>query len=266
MVLLLCLLAAFAASPAHAQGPGSARLHSQVRLPGESFAEAKRRYLDRLGGLAGFPDGAAADVAVSLKDLDFSQATSWDSLGDFTAVTNAFDQVRDERFMILKDRPNFPRRISWLYPDDGCFARAALAAGRLASYHVPAPTKVFVFGDLGVKTPNAPFGSVGWWYHVVPVISFHKQIFVLDPAIDPKRPLPFMEWIGLMTPDPSTVTASICATDAYTPESSCADADPSVSKEALNDEKGYLKDEWKRLVFLKRDPVKELGDNPPWGH
>ena len=78
--------------------------------------------------MSDFPEGSASDSAVPLEDLDLTLATSWDSLGDFATVTKAFEQVRDLRFMITKDRPNFPRRISWLYPDDGCFDRSALAA------------------------------------------------------------------------------------------------------------------------------------------
>jgi hypothetical protein len=250
MLLLLLFLASAQAS----------ETRSQVRFPGEDFRHAARRYL---GERSEFPAGSAQDAAVSIDQLDVSLATSWDSLGTMAAFTQAFEQVRDARYMYTKDQPGFARRISWLYPDDGCFDRSALAVQKLAELHYPAPTKIFIFGNLGVKTPNSPWGGVGWWFHVVPIVSFQGKTYVLDQAVEPKRPLLLSEWVALVSDDPSAVTASICVSSAYMPDTDCA-----VGKDdgdALKDEQGYLKKEWKRQIRLKRDPTQVLGDAPPWG-
>jgi hypothetical protein len=64
------------------------------------------------------------DVAVPLDQLDQSKIPKWETAA---LVENAFLRVRDSRFMFTPARPEFARRSSWLYPDDGCYARAALA-------------------------------------------------------------------------------------------------------------------------------------------
>jgi hypothetical protein len=247
LILLLFLATAQASEP-----------RSQVRLPGEDFRSAAERYL---GAKAQFPPGSAEDAAVYADQLDLSLATSWDSLGTMDAFTEAFEAVRDARFMYTKDHPGFARRISWLYPDDGCFDRSALAVQKLAELNYPAPTKIFIFGNLGVKSPNAP-GGVGWWFHVVPIVSFHGQAYVLDQAVEPRRPLLLNEWLALVSEDPTDVKASICVSSAYLPESDCAYGKD--DSDALSDEVGYLKAEWKRQIHLKRDPTVVLGDKPPW--
>ena len=61
-------------------------------------------------------------------------------------------QLREARFVFGRDQPEFARRSSWLYPDDGCFARAALAADNLARWSFAPVAKIFVFGDLDVRT------------------------------------------------------------------------------------------------------------------
>jgi hypothetical protein len=233
--------------------------HSQARLPGEHFEDARARYLS---GKEKFPVGSAEDVAVPLSQLDLKLARSWDSLGSYAAVTRVFERVRDVRFLVSSD-PAFLRRITWLYPDDGCFARAATADLEFVGLKIPLPTKVFAFGELGVKTPNSPLGAVGWWYHVVPAISFKGTVYVLDPSVEPKRPLTLTEWLGLIS-ESDDVKVAICAPGAYSPGSNCDDPNPNDNSVGPKDEKFYLKAEWNRIKSLKRDPVQELGDHPPW--
>lgn len=247
-------------------------LHSAARAPGEPAAHAYQRYLQRLHARVRHPrDGVEEDVAATpvgtaapFEQIDFSKAPLWPS--DMASLQAAFERARDHRFMQSPDRQNFLRRPSWLYPDDGCFARAALFVQDLSSRSEPRPGKFFAFGNLTVKTPNSPTGSVSWWYHVVPIFRTNQGVWVMDPAIEPKHPMSAKDWFAAMSPQPSTIKGAVCDSYSYGPYSACQIQDPRNPSDsgALNDQKTYLSAEWKRLEALKRDPVKELGDLPPW--
>ena len=59
---------------------------------------------------------------------------------------------------------------------------------------------------------------------------------MFDQAVEPKRPRSALrEWTAAL--QDRSLVASICVTDSYVPESSCADSDPSDRSDALNDEK-----------------------------
>lgn len=200
------------------------------------------------------------DAAVTAEEAAKIPATAWLSAKDMNAN---FAFLRDLRFIESPNQPNFKRRSSWLYPDDGCFARAGLAIKNIAAINKEPPSKIFAFGNLNVKTANAPGGSVSWWYHVAPIVEVNGQKYVLDPALNPKNPLPMMEWLKLMG-DPKKMEVAICQSGAYTPGSSCDQKTDGMEKSAGDDQVYYLDAEWERLVDLKRDPRKELGDEPPW--
>src|SRR5262249_15475230 len=155
----------------------------------------------------------------------------------------------------------FIRRPSWLYPDEGCWARAALLGQRFRNSGLKRPFKVFVFGNLRLKTKNSPEGLVNWWYHVVVGALVDKTLVVFDPAIEPKKPLPLKEWLLTMTPSINKVTVSLCHPSTYTPGSVCRSPDPHDELDAVSDQLGYLPYEWDRLLVLGRDPAQELGDN-----
>lgn len=239
--------------------------HSAMRSRTESVGTAYRRYLDRLKQSRTYEDisqdDSALKMAKPLSELDASRAPQW--RGSLT-MTEGFKRVRDTRFLDDVDHQGFKRRSSWLFPDDGCFARAQLMLENLRQWGGFEPAKAFIFGNLEVKTANAPGGSVSWWYHVVPVLKNGQQIVVFDPAIEPRRPLTLQEWVSTMTTDPTSVKVAICAGNAYTPSSSCAKP-ASQGSRAKQDQLGYLKAEWLRVTELNRDPQKELGDLPPWG-
>lgn len=188
-------------------------------------------------------------------------ATAWESE---SVMVDRFKEFRDLRFMVVPERPDFPRRSSWMYPDDGCFARAALANRNLARHNYPVPKKVFAFGDLEVKTANSPDGSVSWWYHVAPLVQIGTQKYVLDPAISPKAPLKLEDWLAKMNSNPSSIEVSICESGTYTPGDDCTKVTDGEEKGAENDQVYYLRSEWDRIQSLGRDPERELGDSPPW--
>lgn len=170
-----------------------------------------------------------------------------------------FQLIRDEK--ILKDSQNRSRRLTWLYPDDGCYARAELAARLLQSKGAAAPAKIFAFGGLAVNTPNHPDGMVSWWYHVAPIVRVGTEYYVYDPAIEPQRPLKAQEWLKIMNAPEAQI--SICSTNSYDPDSPC-ETTRSYEQSARGDETNFLSMEWTRLQYLGRSPEAELGERPPW--
>lgn len=195
----------------------------------------------------------------TLKNIDVKEIPD---LGSYADLENQFKILRDERF-IQKD-PNFPRRSTWMYPDDGCYARAELMKNRLADNHMPAPKKIFVFGDLWAHTSNHRSGMVSWWYHVAVTYRVGNEAYVLDPSLDPKRPMKLAEWNKAVGGHDTKVEYSICEADAIDPESDCKTPHRTSAEEAMDLQEPFLELEWDRLIELKRDPNAELGEFPPW--
>lgn len=188
------------------------------------------------------------------------KAIAWKSIAD---MQERFEKIRDERFLTMADEPDFPRRISWLYPKDGCFARASLFNRNAFRLFIPVPNKVFAFGNLRVKTPNSSRGVVGWWYHVAPIVQVGAEKYVLDPAIEPERPLLLREWIERMG-NPKRIKVSICGSGAYSPGDNCHKESDGMELRAERTQKHYLALEERELKRMGRNPEAELGDAPPW--
>lgn len=188
------------------------------------------------------------------------KAIAWKSMAD---MQERFEKIRDERFMTMADEPEFLRRISWLYPKDGCFARASLFNRNAFRLFIPVPNKVFAFGNLRVKTPNSSRGVVGWWYHVAPIVQVGAEKYVLDPAIEPERPLLLKEWIERMG-NPKRIKVSICSSGAYSPGDNCLKETDGMELRAERTQKHYLALEERELKRMGRNPEAELGDTPPW--
>lgn len=264
-LLKSALLLALLVQTASADGNVRVHRYSAMRMKGEPARNAFARYMNRLGPYErSFVSRQGQETAMgAAKPLTELDPTSLPDFGqNKSSVSAAFERIRDMRFLEDPERQGFMRRSSWMYPDDGCFARAALMVKNLPQRH-PRPGKVFIFGNLTVKTPNSPEGEVSWWYHVVPGFRMGKDVVVLDPAIDPYKPLFLQEWVATMTNDPSSVTLSFCEPDTYVPSSSCR-TPTSQEKEARSTQVGYLRDERERLQNMNRDADRELGDFPPW--
>lgn len=205
--------------------------------------------------------GTVINNAVPLPEVDTNQITRWKSYAEIEA---AFQKGRDLRFLEDPDVKNNQRRSSWLYPDDGCYARASLLKNNVTLMGQPPPSKIFVMGDLWVKTNNALWGGgVSWWYHVAPIVTDGAENYVLDPAIEPNKPLPLQEWLKKMG-KPSAMKISICAPTSYTPYSDCLQPDSEEDSSAETDQSYFLSLERDRLVDLNRNDEEELGDHPPW--
>lgn len=93
------------------------------------------------------------------------------------------------------------KHIPFGYPEDGCYARAQEMSMILEKNGV-ITGKVFIEGDLRVKTDNSPKGYVEWWYHVAPIVFVKKGNkigpYVLDPSLF-KKAVPLDEWVKIQT-------------------------------------------------------------------
>ncbi|MCB9092649.1 MAG: hypothetical protein H6621_12610 [Halobacteriovoraceae bacterium] len=206
-----------------------------------------------------FTASSAYDEATSFDALDMSVLPDW---YDQQVATAAFQYIRDERF--LKRTDAFPRRLSWLYPQDGCFMRAENMARQLEENYYPDMMKVFIFGNLKVQTRFSPYGAVSWWYHVAPIISLNGQPLVFDPAINPYAPTPLEEWILKQTNDLGNVGLSFCSSKAYGPYDNCKSSRAIRDSELSSDADHYLSREWSNVQGLGLVPEDELGDTPYW--
>lgn len=248
----VCLLGIFGLSI-------SAFGHSARRQVGEDWRQASARQRDwRI-----LREDSAQSAAGPYEDLSLEGVPVY---SDAKELQSLFEQARDDRFIEWSRRPGFLRRSTWLYPDDGCFARAALVNQHFEQWNKVRPMKLFAFGNLHAETDNAPSGSVQWWFHVVPVVSNGKELIVLDPALNPHAPLSMIDWLKRMSRNPKEIMVSLCNTYSYAPEDSCLKAGPNTDAEALSEQKDYLGSEWTRLTNLGRDPEQELGENPPWAN
>ncbi len=243
-------------------------LRSAIRLEGESYEEAVLRH-DNLRAKH-LPEYASTTLLaatvknsqVAVAQADLSRVPVWSDAN----IKAHFDYSRDLRFQTASNNPNFQRRLTWLYPDDGCYARAELVCSKAAESGLTRPYKLFSFGNLAVRTTNHPNGQVSWWYHVVPVVksASTNECLVLDAAIDPSKPLPWKDWLLKQVPALTSVKVTVADTNAYDPDSPVTGGANQVST-ALSDQKyTFLQYEWDRQVALGRDPNKVLGANPPW--
>lgn len=191
---------------------------------------------------------------------DFSAVPEW----SWSHIYNGFVWIRDARYLTWPDFPAFKRRITWLYPESGCEARAELVGHWIANrYGEQEPYKIFVVGDVTLETENHPDGSVSWGWHVVPVIkssATHRE-YILDPAVRPDRPVRWSEYTNALTFN-SGSQITVVTPDNYSPFSFW-NSNGGVSK-ATSAVKDLLNAEWTRQVQLGNNPFQTLGDNPPW--
>lgn len=195
-----------------------------------------------------------------LRQLDITQIPD---VGSYSDLEREFFYVRDTRF-IKTNNASFPRRLTWMYPDDGCYARAELAKNELSAHNFPEPRKLFVFGNLHAPSKNSETGFVQWWYHVAVTYRVGADVYVFDPAIEPMHPLKISEWNRLVGGENSQVQYSICDQNTYDPSNDCNQPTPVSFEMSLHEQKQFLGAEWDRLLDLSRNPEKELGDSPPW--
>lgn len=233
------------------------KIEPAARPRGESAKTTHARWLETSGGLELTSD-TARDMAVGATVVQ-PNAVVWTA----AQLQKGFETLRDATTSGDPDMPNVPRRLTWLYPDDGCFARSAYGAHILEAAGYPVPSTVFTFGDLQVSTSNHPNGIVTWSYHVAPVVSVNGATYVLDPALEPKKPLTLAQWIAVQG-DPQVIDVAFCDRGAMDPNMPCFGGGDTTAAAMSFLQALYFRYEWDRQIDLGREPSVVLGASPPW--
>lgn len=186
------------------------------------------------------------------------EVASWETV---ELMENLFVKARDTKWLESAGSPS--RRIFWMYPDDGCFARAGLMNKYFFQSKAPIPNKIFAFGNLSVNSSFSTRGRVAWWYHTAPIIKVGGQNYVLDPSVEIGRPLVLEEWLRRMG-DPAQIKIAICSSGTYLPKDDCSAVSDGTESQASNTRGYYLSKEAKRVKDLNLNATEVLGDNPPW--
>eukprot|EP00741_Cyanophora_paradoxa_P015243 tig00020851_g14713.t1 len=224
----------------------SIRMHAQ-RFAGESFPEFAAR---TMLGEAHKKKGDASEKNYVFNRLEPFRNAKNDKYAPTWPAEDAEKYaaaIRDERFLEDLDHPEFSRRISWLYPDDGCMVRAELVRMKAVERGLPMPAKVFSFGSLAVKSENAPVGEkhIYWGWHVAALVRVNGVLMAIDPSIEYEPMMPLQRWYDLQTQGPVAGPlegASICHGYSYDPDSECEPSRPEPEEVVFDilDEDRYL--------------------------
>lgn len=102
--------------------------------------------------------------------------------------------------------------IPFLYPDDGCWARAHEMCRLMIAMDLT-PRKVWIQGGLNVSTKNNPNCGVLWGWHVAPTLCVRgpglsqAQDMVIDPSLF-AQPVSKATWKGVQGDPDATLTDS----------------------------------------------------------
>jgi hypothetical protein len=268
--LVLCLVPAVA----RAESAATPNIDCEsAAKPGVDFKTYWDTSRARAAAARGRSLAAAGDTiqgtATRMSSINWANVPTWSDAD----ILSQHPLQRDVRYMTGSSNPGVQRRISWMYPDNGCFSRAEQFNVRAAAAGKTRPYKLFAFGNwLRVNTSNTASGFMEWAWHVVPVVKNSAgQPIVFDAALSPCRPLPWKKWLALMASDVnlfdtagSNFTVSLGDSNAYYP-SSLVTGEPSHSAESLTQQQQeFLNYEWTRQVSLGRDPNVVFGNSPPW--
>ena len=181
--------------------------------------------------------------------------TSWPlTFAELEAFASEAFQIR------LHDNPNpgdFLRRGPWLYPANGCYAKAAHVSFLAKQKGLSQPGKIYVYGDLEFDSPFAKNGHrVYWRYHMAAAYLFNGQVFIVDPGMS-QSVLTEQQWLNLISPSPQNVRVKYCDENSYSPLSSCVGGRGNGAN--LSHVRGVLRDEWSNLRRLGYDPYVLLG-------
>lgn len=228
-----------------------------------------------------FPKDTIIDQSVLWKDVTarnklLETVVAWPNIN---VIQHNFEKIRNIRYAKDTVYVDFLRRITWLFPDDGCWTRAsAVIKDLFGPYHnlvndFARPSKVFAFGNLCANTPNHVKGYVAWWYHTAPMIrdAETNQSYVLDPSVNPYTPLTVEKWMEEISSHSGACSRansfvekfSVCNGYGPNPFNYCEDEFVTEFSAAVN-QSTYRAYEYKRQLVLGRDPQQVLGDSPPW--
>ena len=137
---------------------------SAERSEGEGWSEALSRQSKTLKFKIEDQSSMIGSAKLYLSQTDYHPIPYWP--GTYEELLKVFRHIRDERRYFDRSHPELIRRALWLYPRDGCFARAAHTAMSIERLGTERPGKVFAFGHLSMKTPYVSRGWIFWSYHV----------------------------------------------------------------------------------------------------
>ena len=235
-----------------------------LRKPGQNFKDAAYQQLHL--NSSGIVNNSAIKLKSAISNLDFSKVNT---VNNYNELLSIFEEIRDTRFMnpTASHMPaGFIRRISWMNPYDGCWARAAAGNYLAKSHNLPLPSKIFAFGNLKAESPYSRTGPISWWFHVALVLGVANQnkFYVIDPGLETSRPLTIDEWYSKMG-DKDQIEGVVCNPYTYKPSDSCDT--PSAMNNTLGVEEEndhFLDGEYENITLLGYDADKVLGDSPPW--
>lgn len=256
---LVFILGGFGVSGAQANG-------MRATLSAARLKSAPAQLYLRAAQLTSIANGNLTQRGPALWEKGKFENAAWDRVPAIAKedLQTSFEAAREEK--AHTDENARPRRATWLYPDDGCFVRATVAADVIRKKLAVKPAKIFAFDNLTVKTQNSLAGEVSWWYHVAALMKVTEAgvdtFYVYDPAIQSKAPMKVRDWLQAM--DSPNAEVAVCSGDAYDPDSDCASGDANSFGRAQSEASWFLPSEWDRLEDLGRDPKRELGDFPPW--
>ena len=145
----------------------------------------------------------------------------------FSELENLSKTVRDIRPYKNPNSRKYLRQAPWLYPLDGCYAKAAHVSDVIQDAGYVAPGKIFAFGNLRVKSKYAEGGYAHWSYHVVPGYQIENEIYVIDPVASENEDgtnsglLTLQQWLTRISRNPENVKVSLCDSNAYDPRRRC---------------------------------------------
>ncbi len=145
----------------------------------------------------------------------------------FSELETLNKTVRNIRPYKNPNTRKYLRQAPWLYPLDGCYAKAAHVSAIIQDAGYVAPGKIFAFGNLRVKSKYAQGGYAYWSYHVVPGYQIENKIYVIDPVASENEDgtnsglLTLEQWLSRISKTPENVEVSLCDSNAYDPSSMC---------------------------------------------
>lgn len=228
---------------------------SAIREPGEDWLEA----LAKTG--ASSRGGKPLEYARPYSPvIDISALPEWGA--GRPELDALFVSAREWRAHKDISHPEFPRRAAWLYPRDGCYAKASHIAKAAEMHGYVRPGKIFTFGYLHLKTPYDPRKIVYWTYHVASAYRLKGTAYVLDPAIESTRILTLDEWMTRIAFHPLQIKIAFCSSHTYSTESDCFAT--SSGDGYLTHMRQLLPLEWNALARMGYAPRQLLDNHPPW--
>lgn len=177
----------------------------------------------------------------------------------------------------------YKRRISWLYAEDGCFARAQHFGKKIVELVrrqnnnaiFNDPFKHYMFGSLvsHVKEMGKKIREVTWDNHVAPIGKLRDNaLYILDPLVS-NRPMKRDEYHSALESTGSKIKGYVtCQPDTYGHEDDCFNPDKMEAEKLKTHNEltsMHLMIEWSMQRPQGRDPedvlIKDSGSKYyPW--